>query len=103
MNILQCQARVEDLQPRLGLGGKRHAIPQCNQERRDRGKSLGLLFRLLQTGYVRFRAFAQRFDLGDEIARELKKIENESKQREFHMLWMAVDDAIGDNLNDQTE
>jgi len=40
----------------------------------------------------------RRGDLTDEIGKELKKIENESKQREFNMLWMAVDDAINDTL-----
>lgn len=43
----------------------------------------------------------RRRDLSDEIGDELKKITNESKQREFHMLWVAVDEAISDQLLEQ--
>jgi predicted DsbA family dithiol-disulfide isomerase len=39
-----------------------------------------------------------RSNLDPEIERELKSIDNEAKQRSFHMLWAGVDEAINRSL-----
>lgn len=39
-----------------------------------------------------------RSNLDPKIEHELKSIENEAKQRSFHMLWAGVDEAINRNL-----
>jgi protein-disulfide isomerase len=43
----------------------------------------------------------RRTDLSDEIDKELKKGENDVRQREFHLLWNAVQAHINDKLLEQ--